>query len=352
MWPCASLTVNSGMLRWSSSADRHAGGVLCLIAAAVVFVAGCTDTTPVVADPEQLIDRPPGFPEQAFPADNFPTPERVDLGKQLFFDIRMSANRDVSCATCHDPARAFADALPTSRGTASRQGTRNSPSLANVGYLPYLMREGGVPTLEMQILVPIQEHVEFDLEAPLLVERLRQDSLLQSMSRSAYNRPLDIWVITRAIASFERTLVSGRSRVDIGDLSASEQRGKTIFSSAGCVSCHGGPLYTDNRFTCNGLLETYSDRGRARLTNDPADVAVFRVPSLRNVALTAPYLHNGSVETLREVIERYNQGGFPHPNKNATLGPLGLSALDCADLEAFLRALTDDRFTTNPRFRP
>lgn len=340
------------MLRWSSSAKCHAAGALCLIAAALVFVAGCTDTAPVVADPEQLIDRPPGFPEQTFPADNSPTPERVELGKRLFFDVRMSANRDVSCATCHDPAKAFTDALPASRGTASRLGTRNAPSLANVGYLPYLMREGGVPTLEMQILVPIQEHAEFDLEAPLLVERLSQDSLLQSMSRSAYGRPLDIWVITRSIASFERTLISGRSRVDIGDLSASEQRGRTIFSSVGCSSCHGGTFYTNNRFACNGLLETYSDRGRARLTNDPADVATFRVPSLRNVALTAPYLHNGSLSTLREVIERYNRGGYPHPNKDTMLQPLGLSALDCADLEAFLRALTDDRFTTNPRFRP
>ncbi len=340
------------MLRWSSSAKPHSTSVLCLIAAALVFIAGCTDTAPVVADPEQLIDRPPGFPEQQYPADNFPTPERVELGKRLFFDVRMSANRDVSCATCHDPARAFTDALATSQGTASRRGTRNAPSLANVGYLPYLMREGGVPTLEMQILVPIQEHVEFDLEAPLLVERLRQDSLLQSMSRSAYNRPLDIWVITRAIASFERTLVSGRSRVDTEDLSASEQRGKTIFSTAGCSSCHAGIFYTNDRFACNGLLETYSDRGRARLTNDPGDVATFRVPSLRNVALTAPYLHNGSVSTLRQVIERYNRGGYPHPNKDTMLRALGLSALDCADLEAFLRALTDDRFTTNPRFRP
>lgn len=318
----------------------------------MAVLAGCSPQSPTVVDADPLIDVPPGFPEQTFPADNRPTPERVELGKRLFFDVRMSANRDVSCATCHDPAKAFTDGLATSRGTLARQGSRNAPSLANVGYLPALMREGGVPTLEMQILVPIQEHAEFDLDAPLMIARLAQDSALQQMSRQAYNRPLDLWVITRSIASFERTLISGRSRFDTGNLTASEQRGKVIFTTAGCTTCHSGPFFTDNRFACNALLESYADKGRAHLTTNPSDVAVFRVPSLRNVAITAPYLHNGSLQTLRDVIDLYNRGGFEHPNKDAAIRPLGLSTLDCADLEAFLRALTDDRFTTNPRFRP
>jgi len=334
----------------SSSFAEHRRWVLTALVA--VMFAGCSADPTAVADPEPLIDIPAGFPAQNFPADNAPTPDRVALGKRLFFDNRMSNGNDVSCATCHDPAKAFADGLPASLGTLGRTGLRNAPSLANVGYLPYLMREGGVPTLEMQILVPIQEHAEFDLEAPALVARLALDSSLQQMSRTAYGRALDIWVITRAIASFERTLVSGRSRVDEDRLSDAERRGRQVFLRSGCGTCHGGPFYTDHRFACNGLLESYSDKGRARLTNKASDEAVFRVPSLRNVGRTAPYLHNGSVATLREVIDRYNRGGYQHPNKDTAIVPLGLSALECADLEAFLLALTDDRFTTNPRFRP
>lgn len=316
------------------------------------MLAACSVEPLPVADPEPLIDIPAGFPAQNFPADNAPTPERVALGKRLFFDNRMSNGNDVSCATCHQPDKAFSDGLPASFGTFQRPGVRNAPSLANVGYLPYLMREGGVPTLEMQILVPIQEHAEFDLEAPALVARLTSDSSLQQMSRTAYGRGLDIWVITRAIASFERTLVSGRSRVDVDRLSDAERRGRQIFTRSGCGTCHGGPMYTDHRFACNGLLEAYSDKGRARLTNKMSDLAVFRVPSLRNVGHTAPYLHNGSVATLRQVIDRYNRGGYQHPNKDTAITALRLTALECADLEAFLLALTDDRFTTNPRFRP
>jgi cytochrome c peroxidase len=339
-------------MKLSSSHDRGLTSTVVSAVALLLLLVGCANEVTVASDPQPLVDQPPGFPAQIFPPDNQPTEARVALGKRLFYDIRMSANRDVSCATCHDQARAFTDGLPLSKGTASRIGARNAPSLANVGYLPVLMREGGVPTLEMQILAPIQEHAEFDMEAPLLAQRLAQDSTLQTMSRTAYGRDLDIWVITRAIASFERTLVSGRSRADLDQLNDAERRGRTIFTSSGCATCHGGPFYTDNRITCNGLLEKYSDRGRARLTNLPSDEARFRVPSLRNVGLTAPYLHNGSILTLREVIERYNRGGYPHPNKDTLLRALGLSALDCADLEAFLRALTDDRFTTNPRFRP
>lgn len=337
---------------WLSSGNHRLPPWAHFVLGIIAVVAGCTSDATTPADSDSLIDQPPGFPAQTFPTDNVPTPERVALGKQLFFDKRLSAGFDVSCGTCHEPALAFSDGLPTSRGTSGRVGFRNSPSLANVGYLPALMREGGVPTLEMQILVPIQEHAEFDLQGPLLVERLSADSTLQAMSQTAYGRRLDIWVITRAIASFERTLVSGRSRVDEDNLSASERRGKQLFSLKGCDRCHGGFLYTNNRFACNGLLEQYLDKGLARLTNNASDEAVFRIPSLRNVARTAPYLHNGSITSLREVLERYNAGGFSHPNKDTILRPLNLTPFECDDLEAFLQALTDERFTTNPRFRP
>lgn len=321
---------------------------------ALVLVATSCSTEHIVEPPIKLVDVPPGFPEQVYPADNQLTPERVRLGTMLFFSNELSRTRTVSCASCHDPSSAFTDGRATSIGVDGRVGRRNAPSLANVGYQPYFMREGGVPTLEMQVLVPVQEHDEFDMNMLDVVERLRRDTLVQTLSRSAYQRDIDAYVITRAIACFERTLVSGRSRADQQRLTSQEERGRTLFMSsrAGCTSCHGGFLYTNHTFANNGALETYTDVGRYRLTNEESDRFMFKVPSLRNVGVTAPYMHNGSIATLRDVIDRYNRGGMGHPATDARIVPLGLRDDECADLEAFLHSLTDDGFLTDPRFRP
>ncbi len=322
-----------------------------LIALALVAI-GCS-TEHSTEPPIALVDVPPGFTEQVYPSDNQPTPERVRLGKFLFFSKELSRTRTLSCASCHNPSLAFTDGRATSIGVEERIGTRNAPSLANVGYQPYFMREGGVPTLEMQVLVPVQEHNEFDMNMLDVVARLKKDSMVQTLSRSAYQRDIDAYVITRAIASFERTLVSGRSRADVNRLTAQEERGRTLFMSsrAGCTSCHGGFLYTNHEITNNGALETYTDVGRYRLTNKESDRYMFKVPSLRNVGITAPYMHNGSISSLREVIDRYNRGGMGHPATDARIAPLGLRDDECDDLEAFLRSLTDEGFSNDPRFR-
>jgi cytochrome c peroxidase len=318
----------------------------------MIVVLGCTAdhvVIPIVA----LVDVPPGFSEQVYPADNLPTPERVRLGKMLFFSKELSRTRTLSCASCHNPSLAFTDGRATSIGVDQRIGTRNAPSLANLGYQPYFMREGGVPTLEMQVLVPVQEHDEFDMNMLDVVARLEKDSLVQTLSRSAYQRDVDAYVITRAIACFERTLVSGRSRADQNRLTAEEERGRTIFLSnrTQCYTCHGGNMYTTHAFANNGALANYTDVGRYRVTNNEADRYMFKVPSLRNVGVTAPYMHNGSISSLREVIDRYNRGGMGHPATDASIVPLGLSDDECAALEAFLRSLTDDSFCNDPRFR-
>lgn len=298
-----------------------------------------------------LISVPPGFPQQTFPDDNIPTPERIALGKLLFFSKEMSRTRTVSCASCHDPNIAFTDGLATSVGVEGRVGTRNAPSLANVGYKPHFLREGGVPTLEMQVIVPAQEHNEFDLELIHTAARLATDSTLQALSQLAYKRPIDPFVITRSIASFERSLVSGYSRVDRGVLTDEESRGKMLFMSArtNCSSCHIGFMFTNNTFANTGIYQQYADPGRARLTHDIQDSAVFVVPSLRNVSVTAPYMHNGGYASLRDVIDHYNRGGFPHRNKDARIRPLGLTPLERSDLESFLKALTDEQFLTTSR---
>lgn len=316
----------------------------------------------VVVDPDRhfgLMEIPEGFPEMPVPADNVFSQERWDLGKKLFFDPVMSIDSSVSCGSCHKPALAFSDNLAFSPGVENRPGTRNSPSLANVGYHPYFTREGGVPTLEMQVLVPIQEHNEFAFNIVLLAERLTTDASYVRMAQEAYGREPDAFVITRALACFERSLISGYSRYDQyvnyenkKALSKAQQRGMDLFFSdkTNCNSCHGGFNFTNYAFENNGLYDEYPDSGRLRLTGDEADRALFKVPSLRNIALTAPYMHDGSMYSLQEVVDHYVSGGAANPQKNPLIQPLALTDQEQRDLIEFLTSLTDDSFVQNPQF--
>ncbi len=316
---------------------------------------------------QPLVDVPPGFPAQTYPLDNQPTPERAALGKALFFSTAFSSDNSIACASCHRPEMAFTDGRAVSPGVAGRMGTRNTPSLANVGYLPYYLREGSVPTLEMQVLVPIQEHDEFDMNILDVAERLKSDTAIVRMSMQAYARDIDPFVITRAIACYERTLVSGRSRYDTYvsggiasgrsnavELNSSELRGMSLFFSSRvrCSSCHGGFAFTNHAFTNNGLYTSYSDAGRFRLTKAEGDRATFKTPSLRNVAVTAPYMHDGSLASLEAVVAHYSGGGAMHPNKSSLLKPLNLSSQEQIDLVSFLQTLTDREFCTNLSHRP
>lgn len=333
---------------------------LLLFFALLVFACRKEPSEPVSADPEPLLAVPPGFPAPVFPAGNELTAARWALGKKLFFDPVMSSDSTVSCASCHLPARAFSDTLALSPGVGGRPGIRNAPSLANVAYHPYYTREGGLPTLEMQVLVPIQEHNEFDFNILLIAERLLRDTAYLRMSSEAYGRMPDAFVITRAISCFERTMISGQSHYDRyyfqgkqDALNAAEQRGMDLFFSdkTDCSKCHNGFNFTGYAFENNGLYEHYADSGRFRLTELESDRARFKVPSLRNVAVTAPYMHDGSLTTLESVVAHYNGGGQPHPNKSPLVRPLGLSADEQADLVAFLRSLTDEAFLNNSKFR-
>jgi cytochrome c peroxidase len=313
---------------------------------------------PVASGP--LLVVPPGFPAPVFPEDNEWTAARFFLGKRLFYDPVMSRDQTVSCASCHAPNRAFSDSVALSPGVGGQPGKRNAPTLANVGYHPYFTREGGVPTLEMQVLVPIQEHNEFDFNILEIAERLRADSTYVRMSREAYGRDPDFYIITRGLACFERTLISGESRYDqfffqgkVNALSASELRGMALFFSerTNCSSCHSGFNFTNYAFENNGLYENYPDPGRFRLTENPADLARFKVPTLRNTGVTAPFMHDGSLPTLTAVVEHYNSGGENHPHKSPMIKPLGLSAQEKTDMVAFLESLTDDSFLHNPAFK-
>ncbi len=315
---------------------------------------------PAPAEPEPLLAVPPGFPAPLFPEGNELTSARCALGKKLFYDPVLSRDSTISCASCHHAAKAFSDTVAFSLGVGGLPGTRNAPTLANIAYHPYYTREGGVPTLEMQILVPIQEHNEFDFNILLIAERLARDTAYVRMSREAYGREPDAFIITRSIGCFERTLISGQSRYDQyffqgknDALSMAEKRGMDLFFSekTDCSQCHAGFNFTHYAFENNGLYADYPDPGRFRLTELESDRARFKVPTLRNVALTAPFMHDGSLWALESVVDHYNSGGKPHQNKSAFVRPLGLTASERADLVAFLRSLTDEKFVNNPKFR-
>lgn len=309
---------------------------------------------------ESLITIPEGFPKMEFPEGNEYTPARWELGKKLFNDTILSIDKSISCGSCHHPYLAFSDSVNLSPGVFKRAGVRNAPSLANIGYHPYFLREGSVPTIEMQVLVPIQEHNEFNHNIVDIAKELDKDTTYVEMSLAAYNRRPDPFVISRALANYERTFISGNSRYDEYKfqgkkkaLTESEKNGMTLFFSnrLKCATCHGGFNFTNYAIENNGLLKEYTDPGRFRLTLDSVDYAKFKVPSLRNIALTAPYMHNGSIQTLDEVIELYNKGGVNHTYQNKEIKPLQLSEIEKNDLILFLRTLTDDTFVNNKNWQ-
>lgn len=293
---------------------------------------------------------PKGFPYPTIPVDNQPTENRIALGKKLFFDPILSRDSSLSCSSCHLESYHFAEPKDISIGIENRKGIRNAPSILNSAWLKLVMWDGGIPTLEQQILAPIDAHFEFDFDPNEVVKRLAKQAVYVQMTKAAYNTAPSIFTLTRSIACFERTLTTGRSKFDeyqyynnTTALSFSEKSGMDIFfgEKGECFHCHNEYNFTDNEFRNNGLYTNYVDSGRARITLNSDDVGKFKVPSLRNVAGTAPYMHDGSLATLEQVVEHYNSGGKSHPNKSPFVKPLGLTATEKEDLVNFLKALTD-----------
>jgi len=314
----------------------------------------CTKDTTVpsnTADLPLTLNIPKGFPYPSIPSDNIPTVNRVNLGKKLFYDPVLSVDSSIACASCHHEYTYFSDTIALSLGVYGQHGKRNAPGLYNVAYAPYLFWDGGVNTLEEQIPGPIQNPIEMDNNINLVVARLAKHPEYVQMFKAAYDgEGPDVSTLTRAIASYERTLYSGNSRYDEylqdGDtsaLNASEKRGMNIFfgEKGECFHCHGEYNFTSNAFEDNGLYAVYPDSGRMRITLNPADYGKFKVPSLRNCDKTAPYMFDGSLKTLDDVVDHYNSGGQPSPNKSFFIKPLGLTDQDKTDLVNFLKALTD-----------
>lgn len=310
-------------------------------------------------EPVFEIEIPEGFPPIDYPDDNYPTASRIELGKLLFHDVRLSRDGSFSCASCHIQDQGFADQNPISIGIDGLEGIRNSPTLSNLAWYPSLFMDGGVPTLELQVLAPIEAEFEMDHNIVLASEELQADPYLNSLAKRAYQRELDPYVVTRSISAYERTLISGNSRFDqymqgiTNALTDQELEGMDLFFSQEtmCSQCHVTPLFTDFSFQNIGLYEEYEDNGRQRVTTLPEDNGKFKVPSLRNISMTAPYMHDGSVSTLEEVVDFFNEGGLNHENKDERIQPLNLSTDQKQALVAFLHTLTDQEFLNNPEFR-
>lgn len=298
------------------------------------------------AEPDPWL-RPAEVPH---PPDNAPTPERVALGKQLFFDPRLSGSGFLSCASCHNPAMGWSDGLPTGLGHDFKRLGRATPTILNTVYQPLLMWDGRKSNLEDQALGPIEAAGEMNMPLAQLEKRLQGITGYKSQFERAYpGEGITRATVGKAIASFERTVVSTDAPFDRwrkGEpqaISASAQRGFRVFQDKGnCAKCHQGFNFTDNGFHNIGVksLSEVEDEGRFAHRKIKILKGAFKTPTLRDVALTGPYMHNGMYETLEEVVDHYDRGGDVKTNLSPNMQPLNLSPQDKADLVAFMKSLT------------
>jgi cytochrome c peroxidase len=286
------------------------------------------------------------------PADNPLTTAKVELGKKLYFDPRLSADGSVSCARCHKPEHGFADDTPFSDGVKGQLGDRNSPTVLNRLYSKAQFWDGRAASLEEQALGPVQNPVEMASSLPLMVSSLAKIAAYKPDFQKAFgSEEITADRVGKAIASFERTLLSGNSAFDrfqAGDTSAiseSAKRGFAVFMSKGnCAQCHPLPNFTDEEYhnLGVGMNKPNPDLGRYKVTKNEEDKGAFKTPTLRDVANTGPYLRDGSGETIEAVVALVGRGGGCNPNLDPKVKPLRLTKKEQADLVEFLKTLTGE----------
>ena len=283
---------------------------------------------------------------------------KEELGKLLFFDPILSKDYTISCASCHKPDYAFSDTSAVSRGVARKKGSRNTPSTMNVSLQGSFFWDGRAASLEEQALAPIENVSEMNLPLQQAIGRLKSNKQYARLFEEVFNSEPTAKHLGEAIAAFERSLETSDSPFDNWKFSddpnavtASVKRGFALFGGkAKCTSCHFGSDFTNNEFRNVGLFnaKNLTDSGRSLISGKKEDVGKFKTPGLRNVAITAPYMHNGMFKTLKQVIDFYNDPGKVVPNAinrdSLMAKPLGLTAREKKDIEAFLRSLTDKRF--------
>jgi len=331
-------------------------------------LAGCSGSDPAPANAETPLlitsTTPAGFPkgtnkDQA-PADNALTEDRALLGKRLFYDPQLSRTNDVSCATCHQQAYAFSDPGAVSTGVDGRTGTRNAPSIANAAWGRSFFWDGRAHTLEEQAGQPIENPVEMDSSVSDAVAKVAADPSYVETFEKAYGEPPNADSLQKALASFVRSLVSGNSpydrhlRGDDTDFGPQRQRGEALFLSekCECYHCHPGGQLSNEGYFNDGTYTVGGDTGRQQVSGRVGDIGKFKVPGLRNVAVSAPYMHDGSVPTLEAVIEQYDQGGRGDPTTDPLIKPMSLTSDEKADLLEFLNSFTDPSLLEDARFAP
>lgn len=297
-------------------------------------------TVPDIGPLPTVVPIPPG---------NLNYKAKVELGKQLYFDGRLSKDNQVPCAACHLPANGFADVRQVSIGVGGTIGDRQAPTVLNTAFNPLQFWDGRVGSLEEQVLGPIQDADEMAETIDNVVKKVGKIKGYQQQFRAVFGTDVNMQGIAEAIAAYERTVVSTDSAFDkyvLGDANAMDEsavRGMALFKGkARCILCHNGPNFTDNRFYNLGVPQVgprKEDLGRYDVTRMEHDKGAFKTPTLRSIAETAPYMHDGVFKTLEEVVDFLDQGGGQNPNLSPMLKPLGLTQQEKGDLIAFLKSL-------------
>jgi cytochrome c peroxidase len=295
------------------------------------------------ADPFQV---PAGLKELPIPDDNPLTEAKIALGRQLFFDERLSHDNSVSCATCHDPAKGWSNAEAFATGIRAQVGGRNTPTIINAAYQHFQFWDGRAQHLEGQAMGPVANPIEMGMELEEMEQRLNKIEGYRKQFEAVFGEPANADNTAKAIAAFERTVLSGNAPYDqfkAGDesaLSAAAQRGMKLFmGKANCSACHSGSNFSDGAFhnLGVGMDQPEPDLGRFVVTNVEGDKGSFRTPTLREISQTGPYMHNGSLKSLEEVVDFYDKGGIANPQLDEELFPLKLTDQQKSDLVTFLK---------------
>lgn len=289
---------------------------------------------------------------------NSPTPAGIELGRHLFYDVNLSQNRTISCGSCHAQVHGFADHnLPVSFGIHNRKGIRNSPPIFNLAWSSSFMWDGGIRHLDVMPIAPFTDTNEMGMQLPTIVERIKENPKYITLYRDAFpNKEINEESTLLALSQFMLSIVSNNSKYDRykkgkDQFTHSELEGYQIFKT-NCNICHTEPLFTNDKFEFNGIVNTGNDKGRFRITQLENDAYRFKVPTLRNLEYTYPYMHNGSIQTLDNVIEHYIETSH-NPDNNSYSGklkPIKLSVDDVKNLKAFLKTLTDSDLISNPQY--
>lgn len=322
-----------------------------LLAVPLAWAQTASEPSPLAKDslPEKILltEMPLGLRKSTDPADNSTTAEKVALGRALFFDPILSGNQTVACATCHHPEKNFAGSVALPRGIHGQATRRKAPSLINRAWGKSFFWDGRANSLEEQALMPIEDPAEMGAKLPDIIDRLKANKRYSEQFAAVFTDGVTSQNLAKALAAFQRALVRGNSPVDQflqngtrSALTAEQIHGVWLYESKGmCWRCHSGPNFTDDEFRNTGVSWGKNDLGRFAITKKETDRGRFKTPTLRGVAQSGPYMHDGSLKTLEEVVNYYDKGGNPNTHLDPAIKPLELTAEEKKALVEFLKVL-------------